>query len=410
MINLKLLKQSWLNYRYDKTKIVLFLTNLGNSLRINSDLIIKANQKDLAILDISDYKYPRLAFDQIKIDNIIKSLKELKKQKIEICKEYENKTLPNGLTVSKIKSAIGLIAVIFESRPNVTIDVACLCLLSGNSVILKGGKEAWNTNQLLVELIHESMRDCNLDTSLVTLLGSDKTEISKILKAKGIVDLIIPRGSKNLIDFVTSKSRVPVIETGASPVHLYVDEVVDTLQTIDVIINAKTQNTSACNSLDTLLIKESELAKLNGLETALESKGIKIHCIAKDLARLNNLGYKYLEIGKNSIFEREYLSLNLNIRIVKDIDQAILHIHKYSLGHSETIISKNEDNIDKFLNSVDSGCIFVNTPSSFADGGEFGLGAEIGISTQKLHARGPMGTDALTTYKWKITSNYSIRK
>jgi glutamate-5-semialdehyde dehydrogenase len=410
MNNLKSLKQTWLSYRYDKTRIDLFLTTLSKLLRSNSNSIIQANQKDLDLLDKSDYKYPRLVLNQTKIEGIIESLTQLKNQKVDIGKTYDTKTLPNGISVSKVKSSIGLICVIYESRPNVTIDVACLCLLSGNSVILKGGKEAWNTNQILVELIHKAMKESDLDTNLVTLLGSDKSEISKILKAKGIVDLIIPRGSKNLIDFVTTKSRVPVIETGASPVHLYIDEVTETRKTIDVIINAKTQNTSACNSLDTLLIKNSELTKLAGLEIALESKGIKIQCLQKDFAILNKLGYKNTEIGKNSIFKREYLSLNLNVRIVKDIDHAIEHIHKYSLGHSETIISNNEDNIDKFLNSIDSGCIFVNTPSSFADGGEFGLGSEIGISTQKLHARGPMGVDALTTYKWKITSEYSVRK
>ena len=375
------------------------LLAIAEELNKNRKSIIEANLLDLEEnKDLSVSMYNRLKLDDKKLDGIIKGLKDVVDLDDPIGEVIESSVRPNGLRIDKVRVPIGVIAAIFESRPNVAVDIAALTIKTGNACVLKGGSEAKHTNTILVDTMKKAIKQYIPEESIGLLL--DRNDTIKLLTDKNI-DLAIPRGSKRLINFVTQNASVPVIETGAGVCHLYIDESSDDEIAINVLKNAKMSNPSVCNAVETLLINENKTYLLPEIKKSLD--GV--------LLRGNEDVKKYIdvELMNEDEYNTEYNDLILSIKIVKNVDEAIKHIDKYSTHHSEAIISNNNENIEKFLNEVDSACLYVNSSTRFTDGGCFGFGAELGISTQKLHARGPMGLKEMTSYKYKIYGNGQIR-
>lgn len=375
------------------------LLAIADELNKNRKSIIEANLLDLEEnKDLSVSMYNRLKLDDKKLDGIIQGLKDVVDLDDPIGEVIESSVRPNGLRIDKVRVPIGVIAAIFESRPNVAVDIAALTIKTGNACVLKGGSEAKHTNTILVDTMKKAIKQYIPEESIGLLL--DRNDTIKLLTDKNI-DLAIPRGSKRLINFVTQNASVPVIETGAGVCHLYIDENSDDEIAINVLKNAKMSNPSVCNAVETLLINENKAYLLPEIKKSLE--GV--------LLRGNEDVKKYIdvELMNEDEYNTEYNDLILSIKIVKNVDEAIKHIDLYSTHHSEAIISNNNENIEKFLNEVDSACLYVNSSTRFTDGGCFGFGAELGISTQKLHARGPMGLKEMTSYKYKIYGNGQIR-
>jgi glutamate-5-semialdehyde dehydrogenase len=319
----------------------------------------------------------------------------------------ENKTLENGLQLRKVTVPLGVIGIIYEARPNVTFDVFTLALKSGNGLVLKGGSDADFSNRAIMSLIHQVLEKHGLPVAAVQLLPPDRAATKALLEAVGFVDVIIPRGSQGLINFVRENAKVPVIETGAGIVHTYLDESANLAQAQDIIHNSKTRRPSVCNSLDCLIIHEHQLEKLESLIQPLLKSGVQIFADDRAFAQLQ--GHELIQKANESHFGTEFLSLRMSIKTVKNLDEALDHIATYSSKHSEAILSENQENINRFLMEVDAAAVYANASTAFTDGNQFGLGAEIGISTQKLHARGPMALKELTSYKWIINGNGQIR-
>ncbi|MBT4351112.1 glutamate-5-semialdehyde dehydrogenase [archaeon] len=385
----------------DKNKILL---NIIKSLDKNRNEILEANKIDVdnAKNNIKISLLDRLILNNQRIDNMIDSLKILIDLKDHIGEIIDEKTLKNGLKLIKKRVPFGVIGVIYESRPNVTIDVASICLKSSSSVILKGGSEAINTNKILVKLLNDS---CQIKNAFQLIESTDRSITNEILKLNNYIDLIIPRGGKNLINFVRDNSKVPIIETGTGNCHIFLDEKYDIKKAIKIIINAKTQRPSVCNAVEKLLIHENTFGNnIKSIINELKKKNVEI----RGCNKINEI--EKCIIADETDWHTEYLDLIMGIKIVKNVNEAISHINKYGTKHSEAILSYNNENIDKFNNEVDASTVYTNASTRFTDGYEFGMGAEIGISTQKLHARGPMGLEALSTYKYLITGNGHIRK
>jgi glutamate-5-semialdehyde dehydrogenase len=305
---------------------------------------------------------------------------------------------------------LGVVGVIFESRPNVTVDVAALCIRSGNAAILRGGSDAWHTNSILVQLIHQALVSAGLSPDLIRLLPTDRMHVSTLLQAVKYVDVIIPRGSEALIQRVRRESLVPTIETGAGVCHTYVAQTADMAMAVSVVVNAKVSRPSVCNSLDTILLHES-IASDFLFKSANELIKYKVMIYADSIAfdALMDLNYPYLQKATESDFGREFLDFACSIRVVQHLNDALLHIEQYSSRHSEAIISSDEAEANLFLASVDAAAVYWNASTRFTDGGIFELGAEVGISTQKLHARGPFGLEKLFTEKWVVKGSGQIR-
>jgi len=325
-------------------------------------------------------------------------------------KILEQRTLPNGLNLSKISVPFGVIGIIYEARPNVSFDVFSLCFKSGNTCVLKGGTDAYHSNLAIVTLIQEVLERFGVDKNVIHLLPAGREATAELLNAVDYVNLIIPRGSQGLINFVRDNARVPVIETGAGVCHTYFDESGDKEKGANIINNAKTRRVSVCNALDCLIINEKRLADLPYLCQKLAESNVVIEA---DIKAYTFLSGKYpsqlLEKATETSFGTEFQSYRMSIKTVADIHEAIEHISTYSSKHSEAIITENEENIAIFDKQVDAACVYSNTSTAFTDGAQFGMGAEIGISTQKLHARGPMALPELTSYKWIIKGNGQIR-
>ncbi len=388
-----------------ESKINKILTDLSKNLLKNSGKIISANKKDLAKMDSENPKYDRLLLNESRIKNIADDLKNVVKLSSGIGEILEEKNLPNKLSIKKIRVPMGVVGVIYEARPNVTIDVFSLCFKSKNCSILKGGSDAENSNKILFEIIQETLVENKVNPDVIYLMPIDRELLGELLKAREFIDVIIPRGSQNLIDFVIENAKVPVIETGAGIVHTYVDESANIKTAAEIIFNEKTRRVSVCNALDTLIIHKKQLKNLPRIVEKLASKKVEIFADTQSFKMLK----KYPFIKNEENFGTEFLDYKLSIKTVKNLDEALAHIAKYSSKHSEAIISANKKNIAKFLKSVDAACVYANTSTCFSDGGEFGMGAEIGISTQKLHARGPMALKELTTYKWIVESSGQTR-
>ncbi|MFN8578641.1 MAG: glutamate-5-semialdehyde dehydrogenase [Candidatus Sericytochromatia bacterium] len=393
-----------------KDKINNVLNDLADLIIKRKELILTENKKDLDLMDKDNPKYDRLKLNSQRIDDISKDIKNVSNLEYPVGKLLSEKELSNGLKLKKISVAIGVIGIIYESRPNVTLDVFCLCLKSGNACVLKGGKEADYSNRILVSLIKEVLKNNKLNPNIVSLMDNDRDSMNQVLNSDKYIDVIIPRGSQELINYVRKNSTIPVIETGAGIVHTYIDEDADIEISKKVVFNAKTRRPSVCNSLDTLIIHKEQLKNLAFIVSSMNNK-VEIFADEysyKVLKEHYNEGL--LKLANESDFGIEFLSLKMSIKTVDNINQALEHIQKYSSKHSEAIISKNQENINLFLKKVDAAALYVNTSTSFTDGGQFGMGAEIGISTQKLHARGPMALEELTSYKWIITGNGQIRE
>ncbi|MCX8515056.1 MAG: glutamate-5-semialdehyde dehydrogenase [Burkholderiales bacterium] len=386
------------------------LSDLAQNLKNQQELILAENKKDLLLMNKNDPNYDRLELTLSRINSMIDGIYTVIKLKSNLNKTLTNKKLPNGLVIKKVATPLGLVAIIFESRPNVTIDVFTLCFKSGNACILKGGKEATLTNKILVAIIHATLRQNNLPECLCYLLPNARKYTNTVLSATNIIDVCIPRGSSRLINYVRDNARIPIIETGAGIVHVYFDKEGDIAKAKAIISNAKTRRVSVCNALDCLIIHQQ---RLNDLPQLLEDLAQRRVVIYADMASYTALTNKYpsdlLKVADNTSFGTEFLDYKMAIKTVSNINEAIQHIHTYSSFHSEAIISENKQAIKLFLNKIDAAAVYVNASTAFTDGGEFGLGAEIGISTQKLHARGPMGLNELNSYKWIIHGNGHIR-
>jgi glutamate-5-semialdehyde dehydrogenase len=373
----------------------------------NIPAILDSNQQDLQKMDSEDPKYDRLLLTEERIKSIVEEIRQVSALSSPLHKILEKRTLDNGLELEKITVPLGVIGIIYEARPNVTFDVFCLALKSGNGLILKGGSDAHNSNRAIMKVIHQALEENGIPREAFQLLPADRSATQALLEAVEFVDIIIPRGSQGLIDFVRKNSKVPVIETGAGIVHTFFDESAELEKGKAIILNAKTRRPSVCNSLDCLIIHQSRLADLSELVSPLLEKGVIIFADKQAFAHLPS--HHLIQPAEEDHFGTEFLSLKMSIKTVCSLDDALDHIEKYSSKHSEAIISEDEENINLFLDSVDAAAVYANASTAFTDGNQFGLGAEIGISTQKLHARGPMALQELTSYKWIVRGNGQTR-
>lgn len=364
------------------------LLAVADAIISNKDRILKANADDLAKMDPKNPLYDRLQLTDKRLDDIASDMRNVSRLPSPLGRVLKESTLPNGLRLKRVSVPFGVIGMIYEARPNVTFDVFSLCFKSGNACVLKGGKDADCSNREEVALIHEVLSNYGVPTDIVALLPATHEATAEMLNAVGYIDVCIPRGGRRLIDFVRDNAKVPVIETGAGVVSAYFDEFGDIEKGRRIIDNAKTRRVSVCNALDCLIIHRSRLADLDQLIEPVLKKGVKTY---------------YGEYGT------EFMDYKMSIKVVDSIDEALDHIATYDSGHSECIITENEANSLKFQQMVDAACVYVNAPTSFTDGAQFGLGAEIGISTQKLGPRGPMGLEEITTYKWLIEGEGQVR-
>lgn len=395
----------------DPEKISRVLLAVAAEAEKNTDLIISRNRLDLDRMDSQDPKYDRLLLNEQRIKAIAGDIRNVAGLPSPIGRILDKSVRPNGLRISRISVPFGVIGIIYEARPNVTFDVFSLCLKSGNACILKGGSDAIESNTAITALIKGVLEKEGLDPDILTLLPSGRKETQALLTARDWVDLIIPRGSKNLIDFVRSSATIPVIETGAGICHTYFDESGDREKGRLIVNNAKTRRVSVCNALDCLVIHESRLADLPYITGLCANSCVEIFADPKAFRALKeSYPGNLLRKADRESFGTEFLSYRMAVKTVGSLEEALAHIEKYSSKHSEAIIADDPSKRDLFLKQVDAAAVYANTSTAFTDGAEFGLGAEIGISTQKLHARGPMALAELTTYKWIIEGEGQIRK
>lgn len=376
----------------------------------NTAFILQENAKDLGRMDQTDPKYDRLMLTADRIKAIATDIRNVASLPSPLGRILSETNRPNGLAIKKITVPFGVIGIIFEARPNVTLDVFSLCLKSGNACVLKGGSDANDSNLAIVEVIQKVLRKHGLDENIVALLPVDREATTELLHAHGLVDLLIPRGSQSLINFVRENSTIPVIETGAGICHTYFDESGDVTKGLAIVNNAKTRRPSVCNTLDCLIIHQNRLADLPNITELLPQSNVVIYADEKAYQALDG---KYpselLEHATEESFGTEFLSYKMAVKTVSDIDEALDHIATYGSKHSEAIVSENQEALEIFRKSVDAAAVYCNVSTAFTDGAQFGLGAEIGISTQKLHARGPMALEELTSYKWIVDGDGQIR-
>jgi len=383
------------------------LKEMANALIKNSSYIINENAKDLEYAkkeNLSSALIDRLLLNEKRVEDMAKALEDIAKLKDPVGRIIDGWVLDNGLRIEKVKVPIGVIGIIYESRPNVTSDAAGLCFMSGNACILKGGKEAKNSNIAIVTLLQDVLEKNSLPKEIISLIPDYSREgVYKLIQEDKYVDLIIPRGGEKLIKFVSENSKVPVVKHDKGLCHIYIHKDANKKDAINITLNAKVQRPGVCNAVETLLVDEEIKDILVPLKEALEKEGVELRGCEKTLEVID------IKKANDSDWEEEYLDKILSIKIVKDVEEAIEHIQKYGSAHSDAIITQNYSVSEEFLNRVDSACVYVNASTRFTDGGVFGFGAEVGISTNKLHARGPMGIDDLTTYKYKIYGNGQIR-
>jgi glutamate-5-semialdehyde dehydrogenase len=390
--------------------IVRILHDLADRALQSSDDILAANRLDLARMPASDPKYDRLLLNADRLAAITDDLRCVAGLPSPVGEVLEQRRLENGLELRKVRVPMGVIAVIFESRPNVTFDVFALCLKTRNACVLKGSSDAHDTNTVIVRLMHEVLTAHGVDTAAVLLAPPQREILPQILQATGYIDLAIPRGSKGLIDFVRDNARIPVIETGAGIVHTYVHSSADPSMAKAIITNAKTRRVSVCNALDTLVLDRTLLPELPVMMQAMgEEHGVEVFADEEAYEALEGHYAGPLNRAEEAHFGQEFLSLRMSIRTVAGLEEALDHIHRYSSKHSEAIVAEESEVIETFLNNVDAAAVYANTSTAFTDGGQFGMGAEIGISTQKLHARGPMALPELTSYKWVVRGSGQVR-
>lgn len=380
------------------------LAVMADMLEAHSDTILQANEQDMAqarAAGMSDALLDRLLLTPERLTAIANDVRQVCRLSDPVGHVLDGSLLDNGLKLERRRVPLGVIGVIYEARPNVTIDVASLCLKTGNAVILRGGKETHNTNQATVKVIQQALEQCGLPAAAVQAIESpDRALVAELLRMDRYIDMLIPRGGAGLHKLCREQSTIPVITGGIGVCHIYVDDSVDDEKALAVIENAKIQRPSACNSVETLLVNRAIAGRfLPALSARMAELGVTLHASEEALALLEQGPAKVVPVAAAD-YEDEWLSLDLNVALVADIDQAIDHIRTHGTNHSDAILTRSMRNAEHFVRAVDSSAVYVNASTRFTDGGQFGLGAEVAVSTQKLHARGPMGLDALTTYKW----------
>lgn len=395
----------------DNEKINEVLWAVADAAIQHASFILNENAKDLAKMDVADPMYDRLKLTHTRIEDIALGIRNVAKLPSPLGRVLKDVVRPNGMHLRRVSVPFGVIGVIYEARPNVSFDVFSLCIKSGNACILKGGSNADASNRAIVEIIHQALASQGVNPHVVELLPAGHESAAALLHANGYVDLIIPRGSSSLIQFARHNATVPVIETGAGICHTYFDEFGDLAKGAAIINNAKTRRVTVCNALDCLVIHQSRLKELPEIVSLLESSNVVIYA---DNEAYEVLAGKYpahlLEHTTAESFGTEFLDYKMAIKTVRSFEEALDHIRTNGSKHSESIITENKERAERFMREVDAACVYVNVSTAFTDGGQFGLGAEIGISTQKLHARGPMGLEEITTYKWLIEGDGQIRK
>lgn len=389
----------------------LALSCIAEALLKNMDDILKANEQDLVAAraaGMSDSMQDRLRLTPARIEQMADAVRQLVQMEDPIGEVLEGKRRPNGLLIEKVRVPLGVIGIIFEARPNVTVDAATLCLKAGNTVVLRGGKEAINSNKALVACMRAAIAEAGLPEDAVCLIEDTSREsANEMMRLRGVLDVLIPRGGAGLIKAVATQANVPVIETGVGNCHIYVDASADLAMAVSVIVNAKTSRPSVCNAAESLLVHEAvAYTLLPKLAQAMPQ--VKIHGCEQTCRIMKEAGLTALPATEED-YETEYLDYEIAVKVVASIEEAMVHIEKYSTGHSEAILTRNLLNAQRFTETIDAAAVYVNASTRFTDGGEFGLGAEIGISTQKLHARGPMGLEALTSCKFIVQGSGQIR-
>ncbi len=386
------------------------LLQVADAIDANTRYILNANKEDLFRMDQNNPKYDRLMLTPERIEGITADMRNVAKLPSPLNKTLESRTRPNGMKIDKVSVPFGVVGVIYEARPNVTADVFGLCFKSGNVAVLKGGSDADASNQAIADVIRDVLTLNGIPREACTLLPADREVTQALLHADGLVDVIIPRGSASLINFVRQNATVPIIETGAGVCHTYFDSDGNTSVGKEIVYNAKTRRVSVCNALDCLLIARDRLADLPEICKRLADSNVIIFADEESFAALSG---KYptnlLEHAAEEHFGHEFLDYKMSIKTVADVDEAMEHISRYGSQHSECIVTRDQAAAKKFTSGVDAACVYVNVSTAFTDGAQFGLGAEIGISTQKLHARGPMGLAELTTYKYIVTGDGQVR-
>lgn len=376
-----------------------------------TDFILSENLKDLERMDPANPKYDRLKLTKERLQSIAADIRNVATLPSPLGRTLKENTLPNGLRIRRVSVPFGVIGIIYEARPNVSFDVFSLCLKSGNACILKGGSDAECSNRAIIHVIHQVLKHFQLNPHIVELLPATHEATAELLHANQYVDLLIPRGSSNLIQFVRQNATIPVIETGAGICHTYFDKEGDLQKGTAIINNAKTRRVSVCNALDCLIVHDERLHDLPQLCAPLANSHVIICADAPAYDALQgNYPQELLKMATDQDFGTEFLDYKMSIKTCSSIEEALNHIQHYSSKHSECIVTESPTNAALFCRKVDAACVYVNAPTSFTDGAQFGLGAEIGISTQKLHARGPMALEEITTYKWIIEGNGQIRK
>ena len=387
------------------------LNAIADAAIAEASFILAENEKDLVRMDKNDPKYDRLKLTEERLKGIAADTRNVATLPSPLGKVLKESIRPNGMKLTKVSVPFGVIGIIYEARPNVSFDVFSLCLKSGNACILKGGSDADCSNRAIISVIHEVLKKFNINPHIVELLPADREATAALLNAVGYVDLIIPRGSSSLIHFVRENAKIPVIETGAGICHTYFDEFGDVNKGAAIIHNAKTRRVSVCNALDCTIIHEKRLTDLPMLCEKLKDSHVIIYADAQAYQALENrYPAELLEHAKAESFGTEFLDYKMAVKTVKSFEDALGHIQENSSKHSECIVTENKERAALFTKIVDAACVYTNVSTAFTDGAQFGLGAEIGISTQKLHARGPMGLEEITSYKWVIEGDGQTRR
>lgn len=395
----------------DDATINRVLLDTADALMSRQAEVLAANAEDLRRMDPANPKYDRLKLTEKRLAGIAGDMKNVASLPSPLGRLLSETVRPNGMVIRKVTVPFGVIGVIYEARPNVTFDVFSLCFKSGNACVLKGGSDADCSNRALVAIIHDVLASQGIDPAICTLLPPDREATTELLNAVGLVDLIIPRGSSSLINFVRDHARVPVIETGAGICHTYFDKEGDKEKGREIVNNAKTRRVSVCNALDCLIVHADRLADLPYICGKLADSNVTIYADEPAFAALaGHYPAALLQPATAESFGTEFLDYKMSVRTVASLDEALAHIARYSSKHSESIVSESDDAVRRFQQMVDAACVYANVSTAFTDGAQFGFGAEIGISTQKLHARGPMALPELTTYKYIIEGNGQTRK
>ena len=392
----------------DKRNTILMA--VADAIIANSDTLLQANAEDLTRMDSNSPLYDRLMLTEQRLMGIADDMRHVATLPSPLGMETKHKTLGNGLRLKRVSVPFGVIGVIYEARPNVTFDVFSLCLKSGNACILKGGKDADSSCRAAISLIHAVLEEHGVDTAVATLLPATHEATAEMLNAVGFIDVCIPRGGRKLIDFVRNTAKVPVIETGAGVVNTYLDKDADIAMAARIVENGKTRRCSVCNALDCLIVHADRLPDLPAVCSPLAQHEVTIYADSRAYATLaGSYPVSLLQPATAESFGTEFMAMKMAIRTVDTIDEALEHIRLYGSGHSEAIVTSDEAAVRLFQQSVDAACVYWNAPTSFTDGAQFGLGAEIGISTQKLGPRGPMALEEMTTYKWIIEGEGQVR-